>query len=116
MKTKKKVSTRLAQQIESGASDDDLVDVIIELEHESTDSDRNNSKSRSERINERKESFARILIPVENVISEVGGTVLEKVWLNHTLRAKVPVAGLKTVSKLKEVEILDAPHNLESDN
>lgn len=115
MKRKKKVSTRLAQQIESGTSENNLLDVIIELEHESTDCPRNDSKSRSERITERKESFARISTPVENVISEIGGTILEKVWLNHTLRAKVPVAGLKTVSELKEVEILDAPHNLESD-
>lgn len=116
MKTKKKVSTRLAQQVKSSAPESDLLDVIVELEHEtSINSARSNSKSRSEQINERKASFARISSPVENVINEVGGKVLEKAWINNTLLAKLPAAGLKTVSELKEVEILDAPHSLESD-
>ena len=116
MKIKKKVSEHLAQQIKTDTSEVDMLDIIIELEARSAITlKQNSSKSRSDQIAERKESFARISAPVEVVINRVGGKVLEKAWINRTLRAKLPVSGLEAVSELDEVEILDSSHGLESE-
>ena len=104
------------RQITSDTSEVDMLDVIIELETRSAKNLKQNcSKSKSEQIAERKESFARISASVEDVITQVGGKVLEKAWINRTLRAKLPVSGLEAVSELDEVEILDSPYNLESE-
>ena len=117
MRIKKKVSKHLVQQITSDASEVDMLDVIIELETRSEKNlKQNSSKSKSEQIAERKESFARITAPVEDVITQVGGTILEKAWINRTLRAKLPVSGLEAVSELEEVEILDSPHEIEPES
>ena len=117
IKIPKKVSRRLAELTNSLSSEIDMIDVVVELDHESIDSLKNSApnKSRNEQISLRKESFARISSPVENIISEVGGEVTAKAWINYTLRAKLPVNGLQRISDLDEVDALDSPQELKTE-
>lgn len=118
MKKQNKVSQKLAKQVKSASSDADVLDVIVELEQQSnfsTNAVQSEVYSRTTQIAARKESFARISSSVEDIISQSGGEVTEKAWLNRTLRAKVPVNSLKRICELSEVEKIDAPHEIEPD-
>ncbi len=118
MKNQHKVSQKLAQQANSLASDADVLEIIVELEQQSkpqTVGGQNVTHSRTAQIAARKESFARISSPVENAISQAGGEVTEKAWINRTLRAKLPAGSLQKISELRQVEKLDAPSEIEPD-
>ena len=61
------------------------------------------------------QSFGRMRAPVDKTISELGGTVTDGAWINHTLRASIPARGLPDLSQLATVRVLDIPHKLEAD-
>ena len=90
------------------ASDDDLLDVIVELDGESP-------KPASGGIAEAKQAFHRDANPVESTISEHGGEVTGHAWINRTLRARVPARALPELSKLSSVAAVDAPRKIEPD-
>lgn len=118
MDNQKKVSQKLAEQANSLASDTDVLEVIVELEQQSKSKAnvaKSDTSSRTAQIAERKESFARISSPVENAISQAGGEVTGKAWINRTLRAKLPARSLQEICELREVEKLDAPQAIEPD-
>lgn len=114
IKIPKKVSRRLAELAGSLSSEIEMIDVVVELDHGSVDTLKKleQHKSRIEQIAFRKESFARTSSPVEDAISEVGGEVIDKAWINYTLRAKLPARGLQRISELDEVDALDSPQEL----
>lgn len=117
LKVPKKVSRRLAQLAGSVSSDFDLIDVVVELDHKLTDSSKTTkpNQSRNEAIASRKESFARTSSPVEDVITQIGGQVIDKAWVNYTLRAKLPAKSLQRISELDEVDTLDSPQEIQSE-
>ncbi len=118
MKEQKKVSLKLAEQVKSLSSDADVLEVIVELEQQSkpqTTAAQSGVHSRTAQIAARKESFARISFPVETAISQAGGEVTEKAWINRTLRAKLPAKSLQRICELHEVEKLDASREIELD-
>lgn len=113
----KKVTLDLARKASSSSSRKDVLEVVVELNPGSPAARKNDksSSSRSSQIADRKESFARLSTPVENAISRVGGIVTDRVWINRTLKARVPVDSLKQICELDEVERLDTPHDLDPD-
>lgn len=113
----RKASRRLADLAASLSSEIEMIDVVVELDHKSIDNLKRLDlyKSRNEQIASRKESFARTSSPVEDVISEVGGEVIAKAWLNYTLRAKLPAKGLQRISELDEVDALDSPQEIQAE-
>src|SRR3954451_16829657 len=90
----------LERKARSGAGDE-LLDVIVEL-HQDPAAEPSAAQMR--------ESFSQTKKPVEDVISELGGTVTGDAWINYTLRAKVPAGGLAKLSGRAEVRALDVPH------
>lgn len=101
------------------SSDADFLEIIVELEQQSKFqmiAEQTGVHSRTAQIAARKESFARISSPVETAISQAGGEVTEKAWINRTLRAKLPVKSLEHISELREVEKLDSPRGIEPDS
>lgn len=116
VKEQRKFSQKLTEQIKSVASDTDVLDVVVELEQQAkTQKNVAQASSRTAQIAARKDSFARTSSPVENAISQAGGEVTEKAWINRTLRAKLPAKSLQKISELREVEKLDAPRGIEPD-
>lgn len=117
LKIPKKASRRLAELAGSLTSDLDMIDVVVELDHKPIGRLKQveQNQSRKELIASRKESFARTSTPVEEIINKVGGEVIEKAWINYTLRAKLPVKGLQRISELDVVDTLDSPNELKVD-
>ena len=65
------LSTRL-----TNAAADDILDVVLELDFQTTESAVGAQRSRSEQIALRKEAFSNDVVPVEETIHEVGGEVV----------------------------------------
>lgn len=84
------------------STDNDLIDVVLELGG-------NLIESKQSSMAALKESFDRKVSSIEKRVNEAGGAVLDKAWINQTLRLSVPVAGLKGLAQLEEVGLLDVP-------
>jgi hypothetical protein len=85
------------------ASADALVEVILEI-RPATESVAPGA-SRPSRIAAGRQQFVDTVAPLQDRIQLLGGQVLEQVWLNHTLRARVPA---HTVTQLAEAECVTA--------
>jgi hypothetical protein len=94
------------------ASDDDLLDVVVELDGESSTP---STAGAMQGIAAAKEAFHRDASPVESTISAHGGEVTGHAWINRTLRARVPARALDELSKLNAVAAVDAPRTIEPD-
>ena len=103
------LATRLAQ-----ADAHDVLDVVVELDPQS-EPPAAAPQSRSEQIALRKETFGHDVVPVEEAIHEAGGEVLDRAWINQTVRARVPAQGVEQLSELEKVAALDVPRRLEAD-
>ena len=68
--------------------------------------------SRSERIAAMKEAFYTRAIPVADGITGLGGEVTGQMWLDQTVRARVPVSKVDAVSRLDGVAAVDLPRAL----
>jgi hypothetical protein len=96
------------------AAPTEVLDVVLELGLPAEPVD-GAPQSRSEQIALRKEAFSHDVVPVEEAVREVGGEVLDRAWINQTVRARVPAEGVEQLSELDKVETLDVPRRLEAD-
>jgi hypothetical protein len=92
----------------------EVLDVVLELRSQA-EPVAAAPQSRSEQIALRKEAFSHDVVPVEEAVHEVGGEVLDRAWINQTVRARVPAEGVEQLSELDQVETLDIPRRLEAD-
>jgi hypothetical protein len=105
-----KLSPRLRQEL--GAIDESShLEVIIELQP----LEMPKAASRQERMAAMKEGFERELRPVAEKIIQAGGQVLETVWLNQTVRGRLPAGSVEQVAEDETVSGIDLPHKLEPD-
>ena len=59
-----------------------------------------------------KDAFAVESLPIEQIIDQVGGVVLERLWLNHTLKARVPAARLDQLVGSPRIVAIDVARPL----
>ena len=105
-----KLTKELRAHLDS-ASDDSLVEVILEIRNSEPISFAPDA-SRQSRIAAGRQQFLDAVEPVQDRIRQLGGQVLDQGWLNHTLRARVPA---RTVGQLAEAECVtsvDVPARL----
>jgi hypothetical protein len=93
-----KVTPELGEAADKAAG---LLDVIVELEP---------PEERTHSMDTARAAFERDAEPVIATISKMGGEVTDGVWLNRTLRAKVPPRGLAELSDHASISALDVPH------
>jgi hypothetical protein len=103
-----KLSPRLRQELDT-VDDSSHVEVIVELQPVEAPK----AVSRQERMASMKEAFERELRPVAEKITEAGGQVLETVWLNQTVRSRLPAGEVSHVADHETVSGIDLPHKLE---
>lgn len=104
------LSRELSQRLDEAAPTG-FVEIILELRSEVPEPDP--SLPRSERIAARKASAQRLYDPVEEAIARAGGEILERAWINQTLRARLPVHRVHDLATLDEVALIDVPRPLE---
>lgn len=109
LESKYSVSLR---QTASKALPGEPVQVLVELEEKPEAAPRVTA-SRAERMELRKQCFARDAQPVKEKIARLGGQVLDEAWLNSTISARLPKAALEELSHDDRVRLLDLPHPLE---
>jgi hypothetical protein len=97
-----KITEALETQLDSAP--DNVLDVIVELAPD--------PGGEPTTAPEMKESFQKAAQPVNEAISRYGGEVVDSVWLNRTLHARVPAAKVTALTGLDEVAALDAPRPL----
>jgi hypothetical protein len=105
---KTKFSKKLLTALEQTTQEDD-VEVIVELEPLQVSSV---SSDRASRIKRLKDEFGKAAAPVGEVIRNLGGQVLEEAWLNQTLRARMPVGRIDNLSDADGVRMVDIPRSI----
>lgn len=97
------------KQVEEGAP----VEVVLELAGRPAPADA--SLSRQEKISTLKACFQEDSAPVERVLKENGGQLIDQAWINQTLRVRVSANSLKKLAELNEVSAIDIPRSITSD-
>jgi hypothetical protein len=105
-----KVAPRLAERLGT-TPPPEPVEVVIELAGGPPPA----SGSRAERMAAARSSFARDLDAVRKTITAAGGEVLDAVWLNRTVRGRVPAGGIPAVAAAEGVAVVDLPRRIEPD-
>ena len=114
VRTVGKVSSALASRLEE-ADDDGLLEIVVELEGPASPT----AVERADRgaaMAAMKEGFRAAADPVEQAIRSGGGEVTGKAWINHTLRARVPVSSIPRIVEQASVSALDVPGPLEPES
>jgi hypothetical protein len=106
-----KLSPELAAQLAS-AGPDELIDVIFEMEEPMGE---DAGQDRSTRIAARKRTFTEASGPVETLVEDLGGIVVDRAWINRTLRARVPAGQLDALARAEGVRRIDVPRRIEPD-
>jgi len=89
----------------------DVIEVVVELVDRGTD-DMEPHRSRPERMRAIEEAFNRDANPVVVAIHGLGGQVTETFWIDQTVVARVPAAGVGALSRMDQVAALDVPHRI----
>ena len=108
-----KVSEQLLEKLEKPDAEK-MLDVVIEL-HSEDEPQTKAVQSRSEKIAALKENFLRDVAPVEKAVRSVGGELTGQAWINRTVRARVPIDRVKTLSEQDQIAKVDVPHKIEPD-
>lgn len=90
------------------------IEVIIELAPSSNHLDSPGAQ-RTEKIELRKKSFLQETESVTELIRNQGGDVLDSLWLNKTVKAKIPANCIPELTRLKEVNVIDLSHQIKRD-
>lgn len=92
------------------------VEVVIELAGAPvTSSGPATSGSRAERVAAAQAAFDRDVDAVRRTVAAAGGEVLDTVWLNRTVRGRVPAGGIAAVAADERVAVVDLPRRIELD-
>ena len=109
--SRSKLTPALAARAQQAAPDD-LLDVVIELVPPPSAAEAPGTRGA---ISSLKAGFQRDLAPVEDALRRAGGQLLGSVWLNHTVRARIPAASIDKLADLPSVHIVDVPHAIKAE-
>jgi hypothetical protein len=99
-----KITGALQSKLEQ--SEEPLLDVVVELIPDPVEADT---------APEMQKQFEEAAQPVSAAIAGLGGEVMGSVWLNRTVRAKLPAVKVPELSRLQEVAAVDVPHQIHRD-
>lgn len=114
MSSNQKLTSQLSKYINS-SKDKELFDIIVELTPQTDEAKINKSLSRQEKIIIMQKDFAKQSEPVESTITDAGGEVVGRAWINKTIKARVPAKSLKDISEHEDVLSVDIPNQLNED-
>lgn len=106
-----KVTSDLESRVQ-GSDDAQLLDVVVELRETAPLQD---VGSREARMQALKKAFERLSANVERVVTAEGGEVVDRAWINRTVRAKIPAKAIPRLAQHDEISVIDVPHAIEPD-
>jgi hypothetical protein len=107
-----KLSPEVYARLEPADGGEELT-VIVELEPDLSTNPA--AANQAERIAAMRDRFEQKAAHIIAEVVRLGGEVLERTWINQTLRARVPKASLSTLSELADIRLVDLPHQLQRD-
>ncbi|HYU35075.1 MAG TPA: hypothetical protein VEW48_23225 [Thermoanaerobaculia bacterium] len=108
-----KLSSDLRRRLEA-TPEGEAVEVVVELGQTETEAEPA-SMDRTLKIATLKRAFSAIAEPIERAIEHSGGTVLDRAWLNRSLKACLPREAVEALGDREDVELVDTPRALRSD-
>lgn len=106
-----RISSELGSRIH-GIGGEELVDVVVELRRPEEPPI---EASRDERIRALKEAFDQQAPEIERAVVAEGGVILDRAWINQTVKAKVPAGSISALAARDDITAIDVPHALEPD-
>lgn len=99
--------------IDAADPDDDVV-VVVEMVPRTRETAAA-AQPRQQMIAQRRVEFEKQASPIEQAIHDIGGEVLDRAWINSTMKARIPAHAVKTLMSLDDVETVDVEHRLQRD-
>jgi hypothetical protein len=114
-----KITPALRSRLDAG-DPAEMLDVIVEFSpaQSGAASDSggvNETLGRSEKIAAQKREFTEVATPVEQLVTDLGGEVMGRAWLNGTLEARLRASRVRDLTTAPGVRTLDVPHRLSRD-
>jgi hypothetical protein len=108
-----KLTDKLVQHIEK--TGEDMLEIIVELDPSRGDEivSQSGDMSRQDRITKLREDFAEQSAAVASAIEKAGGEILDQAWINKTLKVRVPVKNIESITGEKEVTSVDLPETVQ---
>jgi hypothetical protein len=104
-----KLRPALAERLRQAAPGETL-EIVLELQPRRVQPTQ--GLSVEERTAPVRDGFAHDSKPVEDAVAAAGGAVLGRVWLNQTIRVRVPAGAVPALSAFAQVVALDLPRTL----
>jgi hypothetical protein len=108
-----KISAPLAATIDTAEPDEEVVVIVAMVPGEARA--RSADEPRQQQIAGRRAEFEKQASPIEQTISSIGGEVLDRAWINNTMKARVPASAVQKLVDLDGVETVDLEHRLQRD-
>jgi hypothetical protein len=106
-----KLTPGLIERLDAAAGDP-LIDVVLEVRPRSVAAPTAKALSRTEAIAATKQRFSEAAAPVEQHVTKLGGEILERAWINGSIRARVPVSSVRQLADADGIASIDVPHTL----
>jgi hypothetical protein len=109
----KKLSSDLRQRL-AATPEDESIEVVVELGKKATAPEAA-SGDRAQRIAAMKQSFSAYAAPIEKAIEKSGGKVLDRAWINQTIKAELTREAVEALGEREDVERVDTPRSIQTD-
>lgn len=106
-----KLTPGLIERLDA-AADDPLIDVVLEVRPRSAAAPTAKALSRTEAITATKQRFSEAAAPVEQHVTRLGGEILERAWINGSIRVRIPVSSVRQLADADDIASIDVPHKL----
>jgi hypothetical protein len=108
-----KLSSDLRQQL-AATPKGHSVEVVVEVGKKAGAAEAP-SGDRAQKIAAMKQSFSVSSEPIERAIESSGGTVIDRAWINQSLKVRLPREAVEALSEREDVERVDTPRTIKPD-
>jgi hypothetical protein len=91
------------------------VEVVVEVGKKAGAAAEPASGDRDQRIAALKKDFSLCVEPIERAIESSGGTVLDRAWINQSLKVRLPREAVEALGERDDVARVDTPRSLRPD-
>jgi hypothetical protein len=109
-----KLSSDLRQQL-AATPTGHSVEVVVEVGKKAGVAAEPAAGDRAQRIAAMKASFSVSAEPIERAIESSGGTVIDRAWINQSLKVRLPREAVEALGERDDVARVDTPRSLRPD-